>query len=55
MNTAHSGYDIVLYLVYLQFFVPQVAERDPNQDGGRSSTRRGGLLCSMWKETASVS
>lgn len=33
----------------------QMAERDPDQDGGRSSTRGGDILCTMWEETASVS
>lgn len=56
----HSGYDIVFLLtlrllVCANFFVPQVAERDPNQDCGWSSTRRGRLLCSMREEAASVS
>lgn len=32
-----------------------MAERDPDQDCGRSTTRRGVLLCPMWEEATSVS
>lgn len=56
MKTAqYSGNNIVHVLTMYVLISSQLAERDPNQECGRSSTRRGSLLCSMWEEAASVS
>lgn len=46
---------LFLYLLPAAFFVSQMAQRDPDQDRGRSSNGGGGLLCSMWEEDSSVS
>lgn len=56
MKTAqYSGSGIVHVLTMYVLISSQLAERDPNQECGRSSTRRGSLLCSMWEEATSVS